>query len=83
MEAEPTGPRLGEGEFPPELDTVNFGAFLLGVLWAPFHRLWGWFAVFVVLEVLESVMELSTPRFLGGCWSSLCRWRPSESCTGR
>jgi hypothetical protein len=51
---------------PPQLDRVNFGAFLLAVLWAPFHRLWGWFAVFVVLEVLESVMGLSTPRFLGG-----------------
>jgi hypothetical protein len=67
--AEPTGLRLGEGEFPPELDRVNFGAFLLGVLWAPFHRLWGWFAVFVVLEALESAMGLSSPRFLGGVFA--------------
>ena len=60
------GSRLGEGEFPPELDRVNFGAFLLAFLWAPFHRLWGWFSVFVVLEALESAMGLSAPGFLGG-----------------
>ena len=65
-EAEPTGPRLGQGELPMELDRVNFGAFLLAVLWAPFHRLWGWFAVFVVLELLESAIGLSTPQLLGG-----------------
>ena len=58
--------RLGEGEFPPELDRVNFGAFLLAILWAPVHRLWGWFGVFVVLEALESAMGLSAPGFLGG-----------------
>jgi hypothetical protein len=28
--------------------------------------LWGWFAVFVVLEALESAMGLSSPQFLGG-----------------
>lgn len=66
VEVEAIEPRLGEGEFPPALDRVNFGAFLLGVIWAPFHRLWGWFAVFVALEVLESAMGLSTPQFLGG-----------------
>lgn len=65
-EAEPTGLRLGEGEFPPELDRVNFGAFLLAFLWAPFHRLWGWFGVFVLLEALESAMGLSAPGFFGG-----------------
>jgi hypothetical protein len=64
--AEPTGSRLGEGEFPLGLDRVNFGAFLLAFLWAPFHRLWGWFGVFVVLEGLESAMGLSAPGFLGG-----------------
>jgi hypothetical protein len=64
--AEPRGSRLGEGEFPPELDRANFGAFLLAVLWAPFHRLWGWFGVFVVLEALESAMGLSAPGFFGG-----------------
>jgi len=52
--------------FPPELDRVNFGAFLLAILWAPFHRLWGWFGAFVVLEALESAMGLSPPGFLGG-----------------
>ena len=65
-ESQPTGLRLGEGEFPPELDHVNFGAFLLAFLWAPFHRLWGWFSVFVLLEALESAMGLSAPGFLGG-----------------
>ena len=65
-EAEPTGLRLGEGELPRELERVNFGAFLLAVLWAPFHRLWGWFGVFVALEVLESVMGMSRLRFFGG-----------------
>jgi hypothetical protein len=64
--AEPTGSRLGEGEFPPELDRVNFGAFLLAFLWAPSHRLWGWFGVFVVLEAIESAMGLSAPGFVGG-----------------
>lgn len=64
--AETTGLRLGGGEFPPELDRVNFGAFLLAFLWAPFHRLWGWFGVFVLLEALESAMGLSAPGFLGG-----------------
>jgi hypothetical protein len=64
--AETTGSRLGEGEFPPELDRVNFGAFLLAFLWAPFHRLWGWFGVFVVLEALESAMGFSAPGSLGG-----------------
>jgi hypothetical protein len=63
---QPTGLRLGEGELPPELDRVNLGAFLLAVVWAPVHRRWGWFAVFVVLELLESAMGLSAPRFLGG-----------------
>jgi hypothetical protein len=63
---EPTGSRLGDGEFPSELDRVNFGAFLLAFLWAPVHRLWAWFGVFVVLEALESVMALSAPGFLGG-----------------
>jgi hypothetical protein len=61
-----TGSRLGEGEFPPELDRVNFGAFLLAFLWAPLHRLWGWFGVFVLLEALESAMGLSAPGFFGG-----------------
>jgi hypothetical protein len=65
---EPTEPRLGEGEFPPGLDRVNFGAFLLAFIWAPAHRLWGWFGVFFVLEALESVMGLSTPGFLGGAF---------------
>jgi hypothetical protein len=69
MEAEPTGLRLGDGEFPSELDRVNLGAFLLAVLWAPFHRLWGWFAVFVALELLESVMGLSSPRSFGGVFA--------------
>jgi hypothetical protein len=64
--ADTAGPRLGEGEFPQELDRVNFGAFLLAFLWAPFHRLWGWFGVFVVLEGLESVMGLSAPGSFGG-----------------
>ena len=45
--------RLGEGEFPRQLDRVNFGAFLLAVLWAPWHRLWTWFAVFLGLEILS------------------------------
>jgi hypothetical protein len=58
--------RLGEGEFPSELDRANLGAFLLAFLWAPFHRLWGWFAVFVVLEVLESAVGLSAPGLFGG-----------------
>ena len=57
---------MGEGEFPLELDRVNFGAFLLAVIWAPFHRLWAWFGVFVVLEVLESAMGLGALRFFGG-----------------
>lgn len=63
---DPAGPRLGEGDFPHGLDRVNLGAFLLAFLWAPFHRLWAWFAVFVVLEALESVLGLSAPGFLGG-----------------
>lgn len=58
--------RLGEGEFPPELDRVNFGAFLLAFIWAPFHHLWGWFGVFALLEAAEAVMGLSAPHFLGG-----------------
>lgn len=62
----PDGSRLGAGEFPQELDHPNFGAFLLAFLWAPLHRLWGWFVVFAALEVLESVMGLSAPHFLGG-----------------
>jgi hypothetical protein len=66
VEAEQTGSRIGEGEFPPELDRVNYGAFLLAFLWAPVHRLWGWFGVFLVLEALESAMGLSAPGFLGG-----------------
>jgi hypothetical protein len=45
---------------------VSFGAFLLAFLWAPLHRLWGWFGVFVLLETLESAMGLSAPGFLGG-----------------
>lgn len=64
--AGPISTRLGEGDFPPELDRVNFGAFLLAFLWAPFHRLWGWFAAFAALETLESAIGLSTPTFLGG-----------------
>lgn len=64
--AELAGLRLGEGEFPRGLDRVNFGAFLLAFLWAPFHRLWGWFGVFLVLEVFESAMGLSAPGFLHG-----------------
>lgn len=64
--AAPIELRLGEGEFPAELDRVNFGAFLLGVLWAPWHRLWGWFAVLVAMEILESVVGLTMLRFLGG-----------------
>jgi hypothetical protein len=62
----PTGSRLGEGGFPPALNRVNFGAFLLAFLWAPVHRLWGWFAVFVLLEGLESAMGLSAPGAFGG-----------------
>jgi hypothetical protein len=66
VSAEPAGSRLGEGRFPPELDRVNFGAFLLAFLWAPFHRLWGWFGVFLVLEALESAISLSAPGSIGG-----------------
>ena len=57
--------RLGDGALPRELDHANYGAFLLAVLWAPIHRLWGWFAVFVALEALESVIGLNA-NFLGG-----------------
>lgn len=67
---ERTGARLGEGEFPWGLDRVNFGAFLLAVLWAPFHRLWGWFGVFVALEALESAMALSAPGSFGGLFEN-------------
>lgn len=56
---------LGEGDFPPQLDRVNYGAFLLSFLWAPAHRLWGWFAVFVALEALESAIGFNAP-ILGG-----------------
>lgn len=66
--AEPTGSRLGEGEFPSELDRVNFGAFLLAFIWAPFHRLWGWFGAFVVLEAFESAVGLNGSGFLGGAF---------------
>lgn len=62
----PTGLRFGDGELPPELDRVNFGAFLLAFLWAPFHRLWVWFGVFVVLEALESAIGLGAPGSFGG-----------------
>jgi len=65
--AEPTGLRLGEGEFPPDLDRVNFGALLLAFIWAPSHGLWGWFGVFAVLEALESVIGLNV-RLLGGAF---------------
>lgn len=58
--------RLGEGELPQELDRVNYGAFLLAVLWAPWHGLWGWFGLFVAMEVLESIIGLTGLRFLGG-----------------
>lgn len=63
--------RLGEGEFPARLDRVNFGAFLLAVLWAPWHRLWGWFAVFVALEILESVVGLTGLTFFPGALAQL------------
>ncbi len=66
MDEQGLGERLlGEGDLPAQLSGPNFGAFLLAVLWAPVHGLWGWFAVFVALEGLESFLGLTHARFLG------------------
>ena len=67
----PSELHLGEGEFPDALDRVNFGAFLLSALWAPWHGLWGWFLVFVALEILESIVGLTHLRFVSGTAAQL------------
>jgi hypothetical protein len=35
--------RVGAGEFPYELDRVNWGAALLAIYWAALHGIWRWF----------------------------------------
>jgi hypothetical protein len=42
---------LGGGPFPPELDRLNWGAFLLPPLWALFHGIWRWFFGLLALNL--------------------------------
>ncbi len=40
-----SGPRLGDGELPQELNRLNWGALLLGMLWALIYAPWPWFFI--------------------------------------
>ena len=41
--------RFGQGDLPPELDTLNWSAVFWSGLWALVHGLWSWFAAFAAL----------------------------------
>jgi tetratricopeptide (TPR) repeat protein len=53
-------PDVGVDHPPPaEAMKWNWGAFLLSLFWTPAHNLWGWFVVFLVLEVVLSLAPLA------------------------
>lgn len=52
-------PRLGEGELPLELDRLNWGAALLGMLWAIFYTPWPWFFVLAAARVVLFAISFS------------------------
>jgi hypothetical protein len=48
--------RIGEGDFPAELDRVNWGAVLWGPIWALSHRLWSWVLILSLATLLTAVL---------------------------
>lgn len=53
---------FGDGELPLALAGANWGAFLLGGLWALLHGLWGWFAAILTVRFGLIVLGLTARR---------------------
>lgn len=53
---------FGDGELPPALAGANWGAFLLGGLWALLHGVWGWFAAILIVRFGLTVLGLAARR---------------------
>lgn len=49
---------------PEEAKRWNWGAFFIGLFWAPAHKLWGWFAVLLVLNLLINLLASFPPIML-------------------
>ena len=53
-----SGPRMGEGDMPPELDAVNWAALLWGGLWVLGYRAWSWVGILFGMGALNLVVDL-------------------------
>ena len=47
---------LGDGDFPDDMDRMNWGAALFDWLWALAHGAWGWVAVLTVVGIASRVL---------------------------
>lgn len=52
------GPAVGDGDLPQELDHLNWGALLLGILWALFYAPWPWFFILAGARVALSTLNV-------------------------
>lgn len=43
---------FGQGDFPEELNRLNWGAMFMGGIWALVHGVWRWLIAFIVLRIL-------------------------------
>lgn len=57
---------MGEGDFPPELDRVNWGALLFTWIWAWVYGFWWWIGVVAAISVARVVTVGLLGRFVGG-----------------
>ncbi len=48
--------QFGRGEFPKELDRLNWGAMLMGVLWALAYGVWPWLLALGALQIVGMVV---------------------------
>jgi hypothetical protein len=63
----PASRLLGQGEFPPELDCVNWGAVFWGALWSLVYGIWPWFLGLIALRLCAF---LFFPYFNATSWGS-------------
>jgi len=61
----PEQQRLGDGQMPGRLDRVNFGAFLLPLLWTLIYGIWPWFFALVGVFVVNAGLGFATQPLVG------------------
>jgi hypothetical protein len=54
-------PQFGVGDFPPELNRVNFGAVLMPI-WVVVYGLWEWFLGIIGVSVIVALISIFIPR---------------------